>query len=385
MQVFKGYMKIVLRNIGLLIMYMGITVSIVVIIEKNMPAGGAPGSFSAAKSKVAVIDREGGILADTLRRYMASEQTLVELKDDPAVIQNELFYRNVSYVLIVPEDAREALEAGEPAVQTITVPGSSEGYYLDAAVTMIFNEIRICRAGGLSLEDACQKALEVSREKADVTLLDLNGNGGERTSYNYLFLYLPYGMLGGMIMCLSTVTMEFKKKEIKRRTACSPAKFWKQNLAAAACFFTVGLTIWCVYIVMQTVLYRGGILTSRNALYYMANSLALTAVAMSLSYLAGMTVRKPAALNGINNIITLGLCFLGGIFVPVEMLGSRVKIIAQFLPTYWYAQINGILGDFETLNREALCTFYRGLLIQLLFAAACFCVTMAVNKAGQRE
>lgn len=385
MQVFKGYQKIVLRNIGLLIMYMCITIGIVVIIQKNQPAAGQEGGFAQAKQKVALIDREGGLLADTLRRYLAREQILTELKDDPAAIQNELFYRNVTYVLVVPENAQAAFEAGERAAQSIQVPGSQAGYYLDAKITSFLNQIRIYRAGGFSMEEACERALALLDTKADVTLLDLNGNGGERAGYNYFFRYLPYGVLAGMIMCLSTVVMEFKKEEIKRRISCSPVKLRVQNLAVIACFLTVSLALWCVCIAVQALLYGGGIFTSPNAPLYLANSFIFMIVAMSLAYLAGMAAKHPAALNALSNIITLGLCFLGGILVPIEMLGGAAKTAAQFLPTYWYSKINGILGDFRTVGGEALPAVFKGFLLQLLFAAACFCLTTAISRARQRE
>ena len=81
------------------------------------------------------------------------------------------------------------------------------------------------------------------------------------------------------------------------------------------------------------------------------------------------------ALNGINNVLSLGLCFLGGVFVPLEMLGNGIVSIAQFLPTYWYSRINGILRDYGELSSELWHTIWAGLLIQLAFALACFGVT----------
>ena len=96
-------------------------------------------------------------------------------------------------------------------------------------------------------------------------------------------------------------------------------------------------------------------------------------------------VNSVNALNGINNVVSLGLCFIGGIFVPIEMLGNGVKMVAGFTPTYWYSRINGILGDYEHLTAEMRQNILQGLAIQLLFAAACFCVTLAVSKARQRE
>lgn len=385
MRVFKGYGNIIKRNIGMMIMYIAIFVGIAVAIQKGLGDTGMTGSFSAVKLAAAVIDREGGALGDTLKSYLQREQELVEIEDDRQTIQEELFYRNVSYVLIVPQGAKEAFENGETAVQTMKVPGSAAGFYLDEKINSLLNQIRIYQIGGFSFEEACEKALALSENKGKVTLLDVNGNGGERADYNYYFAYLPYALLAGMIMCLSTVIMAFKQKEIRRRMTCSAVPLRSQNLAAAASFLMVGAAVWGICMAVQAAMYRGGAFTSPNCIWYMLNSLSCMVVAMTLAYLCGMIANTTGALNGVNNVVSLGLCFLGGIFVPIEMFGSGIQKVASFVPTYWYSRINGILGDYEHLSAAMRQEILQGLAIQLLFAAACFCVTMAVSKARQRE
>lgn len=385
MRVFKGYGNIIKRNIGMMFMYIGIFVGIAVAIERSLGDTGVTENFSAVKLAAAVIDREGSALGDTLKSYIQREQKLVEIADEEQTIQEELFYRNISYVLIVPQGAQEAFESGDIVVQTIKVPGSTAGFYLDAKINSLLNQIRVYCTGGFSFDEACEKALALSENKGKVTLLDVNGNGGQRADYNYYFAYLPYALLAGMIMCLSTVIMAFKKKEIRHRMTCSAVPLRRQNMAAAASFLMVGFVVWGICMAVQAGLYHGGAFVSANCIWYMLNSLVCMVVAMTLAYLCGMLANTMGALNGVNNVVSLGLCFLGGIFVPIEMFGSGIKKVASFMPTYWYSRINGILGDYEHLSAGMLQNIRQGLLIQLLFAAACFCVTMAISKVRQRE
>ena len=158
-------------------------------------------------------------------------------------------------------------------------------------------------------------------------------------------------------------------------------------LVGMTCLFGgfLGMAVWGICVAVQAALYRGGAFTSPNCFWYLLNSFACMVVAMTLAYLCGTVVNSVNALNGINNVVSLGLCFIGGIFVPIEMLGNGVKMAAGFTPTYWYSRINGILGDYEHLTAEMRQNILQGLAIQLLFAAACFCVTLAVSKARQRE
>lgn len=384
MKVYRGYMRIVARNIGLLCMYIGIAVGIALISQAGMEEQ-ASGGFAALRQPVAVIDREGGLLGKALTGYVEQEQKLVRVKDEEQAIQDELFYRNVSCVIIVPEGAEEAFREGRAALEIIQVPGSAAEYYMDARINSFLNQIRVYCAGGFSMEEACERALALAQSEPSVTLLDVNGNKGERPAYNLFFQCLPYGLMGGLIMCLSTVILEFKKKEIERRVHCSPVPLWVQNLAAIGCFLTVGSAVWAVCMAVQAIQYAGGIFTSSNAVYYILNSLVCMATAMSLACLAGMMAKHAGTLNGISNVITLGLCFLGGVFVPIEMLNGGTKKVSVFLPTYWYSKINGILGDFAQLDPELLRTVWQGLFIQILFSAACFGVTMAVVRARVRE
>lgn len=385
MTVFKGYLLIIKRNIGFILMYIIIFASIATVIQISYQQTGLTEGFTSARLDVAVIDRDGGVLADALRSMLEREQHLVEIADDKQTLQEELFYGNVDYVLIIPEGASDALKNDSKAVQSITVPGSLSAFYVESRINAVLNQIRICLTAGFSMEEACEKVLEISEISAEVELMDMNGNAGIREGYNYYFGYMPYAFLGAAVMSLSTVIMEFKKKEIRRRMQSSAIPFFMQNIAMIASFAVVGMLIWFICVLLQVFMYQGGIFKSPNAGYYILNSLMIMAVSLAIAYLTGMIAGSPAALSGLNNVISLGLCFLGGIFVPIEMLGSGVEKVARFLPTYWYSKINGILGDYESIGPEMQHTIWVGLAIQFLFGAACFAVTLAIKRRQLQE
>ena len=114
--------------------------------------------------------------------------------------------------------------------------------------------------------------------------------------------------------------------------------------------------------------------------YYLLNSLALQAVSLSLSYLIGSMVKDTNALNGVVNIVTLGMCFLCGTFVGMDLLSSKVKQVAQFFPVYWYETVNGLLEGYGSVSGSLRTEVFQGIGIQLMFAAALVCVTLAVSK-----
>lgn len=415
MTVFRGYLLIIRRYIATIMMYIVIFAAVTLGIQQAYVSTGIPEGFSAMRIRVAVIDRDGKVLGETLKKLIGRSQELVELPDDRGVLQEALYYGDVEYILVIPEGAQERLigtdgrtqtagsdtqeqtdgsdvqeqaagnDVQEGILESITAPESVTGFYVSAQVDMLLNQIRVLSGCGYSFEEACAQALALGEKQAGVELLDINGNEGLRPDYNYYFAYMPYAFLGGAIMSAGYVIMEFKRRDIRRRMeSCAVPLLW-QNIAALCAVLLIGVMLWSVCILLHVAVYRGGVFTDGNGLYYILNSLACLLVALSLGYFAGMCVNSPAALNGINNVLSLGLCFLGGIFVPIEMLGSGVGKISRFLPTWWYSRINGILGDYGTLSKEMRTTVWQGLVIQLVFAFAMIGISLAVRRMRMQE
>ena len=385
MTVFKGYFLIIKRNLFTILMYIGIFVGVTSMIQLSYSSGGVKDGFSAAKINVAILDRDGGELSSMLGKLMEEQQNLVEIEDEEQVIQEKLFYGDVEYVLVIPQGVEERLTKGENAVQSMTVPDSISAYYVEEQVNSALNEVRICLTSGLSMEKSCEIVYDAVMRPANVELIDVNGNNGTRESYNSFFSYMPYAFLGAAIMSMSLVIMEFKKKDIRRRVQSCAVPFFKQNAALVAVFALVGTAVWGICMVLQVLMYHGGIFKSPHAGLYLLNSGVMMVVSLSLAFLTGILSSSSTMLSALNNIITLGLCFLGGVFVPLEMLGGTVGKVSQFLPTYWYSKINGILGDYSVISSELQKTISSGVLIQLLFAAACFAVALALKKVQLQE
>ena len=91
----------------------------------------------------------------------------------------------------------------------------------------------------------------------------------------------------------------------------APIPFVRQNLAGAAALLVVCTGIWVFYLLLQAVIYQGGIFRSGHAAIYMLNSFSCMLVALALGYFTGMISENAVALNGINNVLSLGSVFPG--------------------------------------------------------------------------
>ena len=100
-------------------------------------------------------------------------------------------------------------------------------------------------------------------------------------------------------------------------------------------------------------------------------------VAMALAFLASKIVRNEEGFSMIGNIVSLGMAFLSGIFVPVEFLGEGVIKLAHFLPAYWYVKVVDLLDYEAKIPSEAF--IYMG--IELLFSAAIITIAIVIDRA----
>jgi ABC-type multidrug transport system permease subunit len=75
------------------------------------------------------------------------------------------------------------------------------------------------------------------------------------------------------------------------------------------------------------------------------------------------------------NIITIAFAFLGGIFVPLELLGEDVKNVGRLLPTYWYA-----VGLEKIENGSALSDIASCFGMQAVFGVFCLAAGLAISR-----
>lgn len=136
---------------------------------------------------------------------------------------------------------------------------------------------------------------------------------------------------------------------------------------------------------MPLLIGQGSFYTSNLFPWYLGNTLCLLISAASLAFFIGTLVQDDSAINALANSIGLGISFLCGIFVPLELLSDSVKQFSRFLPFYWYEVINRELGTHNALTAEIRGTVTQGFLIQAAFALAFFCLTLAVNRKASRH
>lgn len=381
MRVYKVFFQILNKQKGQLIMYLGIFLGIALILSFHELNQGNI-TFETASYSFVVYDEDDSDASRGLVRYLEKNNEKIEIEDDEETIQDELYNRNIHCVIRIPENFGKALkENGELEKLTIlSVPGTIYKQTFETLTSQYITLVRGYLAGGFPVETALEKAEKMIDQNVSVTV----GDGGSTThSYlYYLFAYAPYILLSLCTVGIVPVFIVFHKEEVKNRILCSSYSLMRTNGELILGTVTASFLFGALFLLMSLALGGSAMLSFRGWLFAL-NVFTFLLVAMGLVFLLGQILKKTSVISMASNVISLGMCFLSGIFVPLEYLGDGVIRIAHFLPTYWY--VLGVRFIDSYVEGESLSQLWQYIGIQILFAVALIAVGLAYSKTKVRQ
>ncbi len=382
MTVFKGYMKILKKNIGLVVMYLMIFFAVALAMQAAAEKEGSD-SYQSRSIEIGIVDEDGGILAQGLKDYLGKIHHITMLENDREVLQENLFYRNVEYIVQIPENFEQSCIRDNEALKVTKVPGSYTSYYVDQQINSYLSMARTYLAAGFSQEEAL-KAIG-SETHSKVRTLEGTSENVEKPGYLYYFRYLPYLFLGVFCYVVGYILIAFRQGDIQKRMEASAVPVRRQSMEGLLAMGVMGIVLWGIGIAGAGIMYGRKFWQSETLGYYFLNSLIMMSVALSLSYLVGIFIKNSNMLSGFANVISLGMCFLCGVFVPMNVMDKKVLKVSQFLPVYWYEQVNELLGEYTTLTGKVASRIHMAMGIEVLFAVVFVCLTLTVVKYKRQK
>ena len=355
MTVFKGYMKILKKNIGLVIIYLVIFFSVAMALQAAASKEHLE-DFEKARVDIAVADNDQSTLSHALTDYLKTIHNVSEISSDPSVMQEELFYRNAEYIVQIPKDFYKTCIVQDNPISVTKIPGSYTSFYVDQQINAWLNNVRTYIASGFSQKEAAKAALE--QPSSRVSMYQDTETTSETPAYTYYFRYVPYLFLAVLCYSMGYILLAFQKEDIG---------------------------LWLIAVTGAIVMYQKDLLASGVLTYYLLNTFVMMMVSLSLSYLLGLFVKNSNMLNGLSNIVSLGMCFLSGVFVPMSVMDKKVLKIAQFLPVYWYEDINETLARYHSVSGNIATDIWKSLGIEVMFALAFVSVILALSKYKRQK
>ncbi|MGI6153331.1 MAG: ABC transporter permease [Christensenellaceae bacterium] len=380
MQVFKCFFKIVRQNLNLIIMYAAIFMVLTLAFSS---VGGQQQSqfFTESKVPVAVVDNDRTETSSAIQALLDKHHTLVSLEGDRQALQDALYNREVEYILFIPDGYEAAFLAGEgPTLEVATIPNSYTGAYVDRLINRFVATAGTYIAAGQPASSALANAEADLSKEADVTMT--HEEARNMPSVYYFYNYLPYSLMLMMIFGLCPVLMIFGSKNIAMRMNSSALPIGRRNLGLIGGSAVFSAVCFAALIAFGFIMYGSDMLIE-GALLCLANAACFLLVAAALAFLIGHLAKSANMLSAISNVIGLGFCFMGGIFVPLEIMGAGMQTVAKFMPTYWYVNALDIASQ-GSVSASGFSEIWQSMGVQALFALAFFAAALVLSKKNQQ-
>ena len=376
MQVFKAMMKVTRKRLPSAMVYIIVFVVISILVTN---ASTKDNKFEITKLDICVFDEDDTPESRALIEFLGKSNDMVEIENDRDKIIDALYYKRINYALIINKGYAERLAAGD----TADLFGS---YHIDENYSVVFmgqfldeyiTSVKAYLTMGMTFDEAIKNTEEALSQSTEVDMLRVDKGGDSHFSVDFAgyFQYMPYILIAAVFIVVCQVLVTMNKKDIRYRTNCSCMKSSKYTFQL---FFGSGLfviAVWLLLIVIGAVLNKE--MYSGRAWYAVLNSFIFSVVVASMAVFVSSFEPKENVLNLITQALSLGMSFLCGIFIPMEVLSDGVLSVARFLPAYWYVKANNMIADIEPFSRSSVLTCF---LVEFGFAVMLIILTLLVRK-----
>jgi ABC-2 type transport system permease protein len=382
MPVFKAYVKIIRKNAGQLLMYIGIVLALAIMMNQfnaQKPQAG----FTNTKIQLAFFNEDSGAktgIADGLKEYLQKYANFVEIANDPDKIRDALFFGEISYVIQIPAGfADNFARDGQLRLRQQSAPDSTTSAYMAMLVNKYLNTARLYRQGlpDASAGEIVSLTLANLKQETTVDMAATESWAGSYANVVYFYNYLAYALLAMLILGITTCMMTFNVLDLKRRNLCSPLTLRSLNLQMIAGGLLFSFFSWGCLVAVSFTIY-GRTLLTQAGYFLILNSFVYMLVGLALSYLVGNLLKSRNAQAAVSNVLTLGMSFISGVFVPQVILGKTVLSIARFTPTYWFVKANIAIGAQSDFSGPGMQNIITAMLVQLIFMAGFLAVASVI-------
>ncbi len=376
MTIFKTFLKVLNKCKVPIILY---TVFLIGFGGFNMQTSDNSTNFVASKPDILIInkDEEKGITKNLID-YIKNNSNIIDIKDTEEAVNDALFYRDVNYIIYIPENYREDFLNGENPKIEIKSTGDYQAAFSEMLLERYINVANIYQKNIESEEELINKINETISKQTEIEITSkLDTNNLSKATFYYNFA--NYSILAGCVYVICLILSSFKEEKIRKRTIVSSMNYKEYNRKLLLSNSLFAIVMWIAYVVLSFILV-GNIMFTTHGLIYIINSFIFTICAVSIAFLIGNLVFNKNAINGIVNVVALGSSFLCGSFVPMDWLPDSVISIAHILPSYYYISNNEMVADLEVINYDTIQPILLNMGIILLFALGFVIITNVISK-----
>ena len=266
MTVFKTFLKILNKNKFVVILY---TVILLLFGISNMQTSENNMSFVASKPDVLIVnyDEEKGITKDLIR-YITENSNIIDIEKDEEKIDDALFYRDVNYVIYIPEGYNTDFMNGENPELEIKSTGDYQASFEEMILSRYIKLANIYQKSIKDEDDLISKINDTLSKETEVEITSkLDTNTLSKATYYYNFA--SYSILACLLLIVSLILSSFNEERIRKRIVVSNTNYKKHNRVLLLSNCCYSLVLWLFYVAISFILV-GDIMFSktRSNIYY---------------------------------------------------------------------------------------------------------------------
>lgn len=380
MTVFKTVFKIVKEYKFIILLY---TILLVVFGGLNMQTSEKNVNFVATKPDVVIVNRDEDVgLTKNLIDYIEQNTNIMDIEETEDARNDALFYRDVNYIIYIPENYRQDFIKGlNPKIEIKT----TGDYQASLAEMMLSRYMKVANIYQKQLENEEEMISKIndtlSKESQIQMTSKLDTNNLSRATFYYNFL--NYSIIAGCVYVICLILSSFREEKIRKRTIISSMNYKKHNRKLLLSTGIVAIALWIFYVALSFILI-GDTMFSYHGLILIINSFVFSICSLTLAFLISSIVNNKNAINAIINVVGLGSSFLCGAFVSIQWLPDAIIKIAHVLPSYWYIQTNEAIKTLEIINFETLKPIIMNMGVVLLFSVLFVVITNIITKKKRK-
>lgn len=394
MNVFKAYIKLI-PSFGLSILLYVVLFAFLLLMTVNsgdeMTLNASDfGDFSVS---AAVFDEDDSPESRALVKFIEESPNVTVEEVKPENLQDNLFYRRISYALTINKGYGEGIRTGNTKgiMSSEVISNSTSAAFFDSMLSSYVSCVSLYLKGGYDTDAAVTEAAKQLEKGINTkTYQRDNGWNDENRPVYYFFNYMPYILLMMVLQILIPTFIAFMNDDLRSRTLCAPINPVSYTVQVVTGSFMICIGVIALLCGVGTIITSGKIIDYLMG-YSFLQLFVFMLVSLAIAVLIGVIFTGSKKSTGyitsmFSNVLGLGMAFLCGVFVPQSLLGEEILNVGKFLPAYWYVRANNlIMGADSAVYNESEILSCIG--VQALFAAAIFAVALLVSglKKGRRS
>lgn len=343
--------------------------------------------FTAEKPKVTIINRDTeSPIIQGLTEFIYKNGIQVDIDDNDEKLQDAVFYNATDYIIIIPKGFTESFNKNTKQLETLKFLQSPLGYQMELVVNRYLTAYKTYSSSQLFTEkEKISLATNDASISSKTTLLSTRNYKNAIDGMIIFNRTVPYVFILLIVLCVTSIMMSLETKEIRMRNLISPKSDVSIKLSMLSFTLSFGVATWFIVSLISILINMNQIhsIDTKSIALMMINSFSFMVVSVSLALLVGLFVKNASSQNAAANILGLGLSFLGGVFVPLELLDETFLKFSKLTPAYWHTINLSIIENTELFTLNNLTPFFQGIIIQFGFAMMFFTIFLAIGKTKQ--